>query len=95
MGVELDERVIESSKQLRVWVHDANNALFVARGFVEEIATVIKEEEYRSPDFDRDDFMQMIEKVSKGLNRAEEQIRNLSVFARKDIFEMAGVKKPE
>ncbi len=95
MGLELDERVIESSKQLRVWVHDANNALFVARGFMEEISTVIKEEEYRSPDFDRDDFVQMLEKVAKGLNRAEEQIRNVGVFARKDLFEMAGVKKPD
>jgi hypothetical protein len=93
--VELDERVIESSKKLRVWVHEANNALFVARGFMEEIGTVIKEEEYRSPDFDRDDLVQMFEKVSKGLMRAEEQIRNVGTFARKDIFEMADVKKPD
>ncbi len=90
-----DERVVEASKKLRAWIHDANNALFVARGFVDEISFVIKGEEYLAADFDKADFLQMLEKIGRGLVRAEENVRNIGGFARDEMFEISGVKKPE
>lgn len=95
MTVENEVLVLEASKQLRGWIHDANNALCVARGFVDELSFVVKGEEYLAPNFDKEDFAQMLEKVNRGLLRAEENVRNIGGFARNDIFTISGVKKPE
>jgi hypothetical protein len=85
----------EFSRQARKLVHDANNALFVAKGFAEEIGYVVKDEEYLKPDFRREELVEMIQKVIGNLDKVGEYLKTLGKCAREDVFAAAGSKNPE
>jgi hypothetical protein len=87
--------LVEASKKARQIVHDANNSLFVAKGFVEEIGFVMKNEEYLRPDFNKEEFSLMLNKVVANLDKMGAQLKLLGKFARDDVFEAVGVKNPD
>jgi hypothetical protein len=95
MEINNVEAFVEASKKARVVVHDANNALFVAKGFVEEIGFVIKDEEYLKPGFNKEELVSMLNKVVANMDKIGTHLKQLGKFAREDVFDSLGVKNPD
>jgi hypothetical protein len=82
-------------EKARKSVHDANNSLFVAQGFLDEIVLVIKGGEHLKPGFNKEEFLSMLDKVLMNLNKVGLQLKDLGQFARVDHFESLGEKNPD
>jgi hypothetical protein len=75
------------SGHLRENVHDINNALFVTRGFVEELAHEIRGEKFLAPDFDKEGFVDMFEAIVRNVIKLDRCIQGLRDFAKSGIFQ--------
>ena len=80
------------SARLREWIHEVNNALFIARGYIEELQEEITTKSYIEPAFDHENFVEMIETVARSVTRIDANLTKLRNYAKEDVFEHAGVK---
>lgn len=74
------------SGHLRENVHDINNALFVTKGFVEELAHEIHSDGFMGPEFDREGFRDMFEAIVRNVAKLDRCIQGLRDFAKAGIF---------
>ncbi len=88
----MQTRLIEASQTARKCVHDANNALFVAKGFTQEIGYIIEGKEYLKPDFNKEDLANMLEKITANIDKIGNHLKALGKFAREDIFEITATQ---
>jgi len=89
------EIVQEISQNLRHWIHDVNNALFVTKGFLEEIEIEIKDKNYIQPDYDHENLADMVETLSRNVLKMEANLQKLRKYAKEDIFANAQLSVPE
>lgn len=95
-GVSKENPLAESgdidkiSQQLREWVHSASDSIFVARGFVEELAQEIRAKDYLKEDFDHESFSRMAEGLLRNIEKIDRNLHNLRRFAKQDIFKAKG-----
>ena len=94
-NVKTSEEVVEMvSVRLREIVHDINNALFVTKGFLEELAEDIKDKKYVQPNFDHENFGDMLATVTRNADKIDANLNILRKFAKEEIFDKSGVPKP-
>ncbi|MEY3902539.1 MAG: hypothetical protein RL189_1845 [Pseudomonadota bacterium] len=90
-----DSRCVgQISHRLREWIHEVNNALFITKGFIEEIEADAKSRSYLKPHFDHDNFLEMIETVVRSVDRLDRNVQKLRKYAREDLFVENGVERP-
>lgn len=90
-----DSRCVgQISHRLREWIHEVNNALFITKGFIEEIEADAKSRSYLKPHFDHDNFLEMIETVVRSVDRLDRNVQKLRKYAREDLFVESGVERP-
>jgi nitrogen fixation/metabolism regulation signal transduction histidine kinase len=79
------------SVHLREWIHEVNNALFVTKGFLEEIQADVQDRNYESGDFDHDNFNDMLKTIVRNVERIDQNLQKLRKYAKQDLFEISGV----
>jgi hypothetical protein len=84
------EKIRSISDKLRDWIHDVNNALFVTKGFMEEVCTEVQDRQYLNEEFDHDSFWEMLQTIVKNLDRLEGSVQSLRKYARDDIYKDLG-----
>lgn len=89
-----EEIVNMVSLHLRELIHDVNNALFVAKGFLEELNEDTQGKRYVDPAFDHENFSDMISTISRNIDKIDKNIVKLRVFAKEEIFNKTGMPKP-
>lgn len=82
------------SQRLREWIHEVNNALFITKGFLEEIESDSKTRAYMKPHFDHENFVDMIDTVLRSVDRIDRNVQKLRKYAREDLFHESGVPRP-
>jgi hypothetical protein len=82
------------SVQLRELVHDINNALFVAKGFLEELNEDTREKRYLDPQFDHENFFDMVTTITRNVEKIDQILIKLRKFSKEEIFDKTGVPKP-
>ncbi len=92
--METSENIVKIvSTQLREIVHDMNNALFVTKGFLEELSEDVKSKKYTENGFDHENFADMIDTIIRNVDKFDVNLGKLRKFAKEDIFEKSGVAK--
>ncbi|MEN9528154.1 MAG: hypothetical protein RI932_27 [Pseudomonadota bacterium] len=94
MTQESRQAVGQISIRLREWIHEVNNALFITKGFLEEIEADAKTRAYLKPHFDHDNFNEMIETVVRSVDRLDRSVQKLRRYAREEVFRETGVDAP-
>jgi hypothetical protein len=89
-----DEIVKWVHLHLRKWVHDSNNALFIAKGFLEETMDELGERKAIQNDEENQKMLDSLAAVNRAMVRLEDQVGKLRAFAKEEIFEHTGVAKP-
>jgi hypothetical protein len=82
------------SHRLREWIHEVNNALFITKGFLEEIEADSKSRAYLKPHFDHENFLEMIETVVRSVDRIDRNVQKLRKYAKEDVFSENGLERP-
>ena len=88
-----EEIVNMVSVRLREIAHDINNALFVTKGFLDELTDDVKSKKYLEANYDHENFGDMLATVIRNTNKIELNLDKLRKFAKEDIFENSGVPK--
>ena len=83
------------SVRLREMIHDINNALFVTKGFLEELSEDITNKQYMKPDFDHENFSDMITTINRNVEKIDQNLVKLRKFAKEEVFEKSGVSKTD
>lgn len=94
MSQEPQEAVGQISNRLREWIHEVNNALFITKGFLEEIESDAKSQAYLKPKFDHDNFCEMIETVVRSVDRLDRSVQKLRKYAKEEVFRESGIERP-
>ena len=94
MSQEPQEAVGQISIRLREWIHEVNNALFITKGFLEEIESDAKSRSYLKANFDHDNFCEMIETVVRSVDRLDSNVQKLRRYAKDEVFRETGVERP-
>lgn len=90
----MDAAVLMVSARLREWIHEVNNALFITKGFLEEISGEVGEKNYLQDSFDHENFLDMLQTVSRSVDRIDLNLQKLRKFAKEELFDSTGVKRP-
>lgn len=88
-----EEIVILVSHRLREVIHDMNNALFVTKGFIEELSDDIKAKKYLEANYDHENIADMIATIARNAEKVDLNLNKLRKFAKEEIFEKTGVPK--
>lgn len=88
-----ENTVLMVSSRLREWIHEVNNALFITKGFLEEVQTEVQDKNYLRTGFDHENFVDMLQTVFRNVERIDQNLQKLRKFAKDDIFDQSGVKK--
>lgn len=94
MSQEPIQAVGQISLRLREWIHEVNNALFITKGFLEEIESDTKSKAYLKPHFDHENFREMVDTVARSVERLDRSVQKLRKYAREEVFSEAGVQPP-
>lgn len=94
MSQDSNVAVGQISHRLREWIHEVNNALFITKGFLEEIEADAKSRTYLKPNFDHDNFLEMIETVVRSVDRIDKNVQKLRKYAKEEVFVQSGVDRP-
>ncbi|MEY2987758.1 MAG: hypothetical protein RJB13_1279 [Pseudomonadota bacterium] len=94
MSQEPVQAVGQISLRLREWIHEVNNALFITKGFLEEIEADTKTRAYLKPHFDHENFRDMVDTVARSVDRLDRSVQKLRKYAREEVFNEAGVEPP-
>ena len=89
-----ENAVLMVSARLREWIHEVNNALFITKGFLEEISGEVEEKNYLQDSFDHENFIDMLQTVGRSVERIDQNLQKLRRFAKEEIFDTTGVKRP-
>lgn len=95
MGESTETAVLMVSSRLREWIHDVNNALFIAKEYLEEIQSEVTSGNVRNPQFDHEAFADLVSTVARNVGRIEQNLQQLRMYAKEELFEQAGVEKPK
>ena len=79
---------------LRKWCHDANNALFVAIGLLEEMIEDLSDQIRVPPLPETEKNRETASAVLRAVSRLENQVSTLRHFAKDEVFEHKGLAKP-
>jgi hypothetical protein len=79
---------------LRKWCHDSNNALFVAKGFMEEMVEDLTDQQNASPAIETEKNLDTAAAVLRALTKLEDQVQKMRLFAKDELFDHTGVAKP-
>ena len=90
----VDGAVLMVSGRLREWIHEVNNALFITKGFLEEISGEVEEKNYLQDSFDHENFVDMLQTVGRSVERIDMNLQKLRRFAKEEIFDATGVTRP-
>jgi hypothetical protein len=90
----MEEAVLMVSSRLREWIHEVNNALFITKGFLEEISGEVEEKNYLQDSFDHENFIDMLQTVGRSVERIDQNLQKLRRFAKEEIFDGTGVTRP-
>jgi hypothetical protein len=90
----LESTVVMVSARLREWIHEVNNALFITKGFLEEVSGEVEEKTYLQDAFDHENFLDMLHTVNRSVERIDLNLQKLRKFAKEEIFDESGVKRP-
>ncbi len=82
------------SLHLRELIHDINNALFVTKGFLEELNEDTQNKRYMDPSFDHENFQDMVSTINRNIEKIDTNLIKLRKFAKEEIFDKTGVPKP-
>lgn len=82
------------STRLREIIHDMNNALFVTKGFIEELSDDVKAKKYLESNYDHENISDMVATISRNAEKIDMNLNKLRKFAKEEIFEKSGVAKP-
>jgi len=82
------------SLHLRELIHDVNNALFVAKAFLEELNEDTQGKKYMDPGFDHENFSDMVTTINRNIEKIDNNLVKLRKFAKEDIFDKTGVARP-
>ena len=82
----LKGNVVRISSHLREAVHDINNSLFVAKGFMEELRSDVLHETFLSEDYDLKTFKGMFEAVARNIEKLDHSVQSIRDFAKQGIF---------
>lgn len=92
--METSENIVKMvSTRLREVVHDMNNALFVTKGFLEELVEDIKSRRYTEDNFDHENLSDMIETITRNIDKVDQNLNKIRKFAKEEIFEKTGVSR--
>jgi uncharacterized protein YwgA len=94
MNQDSNFAVGQVSNRLREWIHEVNNALFITKGFLEEIEADAKSRSYLKANFDHENFLEMIETVVRSVDRLDRNVQKLRKYAKEDVFSESGVERP-
>ena len=86
--------IVAISTRLREWIHDTNNALFVTKGFLEEVLAEVEERAYAREEFDNENFLDMLQTVIRNVERLDQNLQKLRKYAKEDLFEHTGIQRP-
>ena len=86
--------VLMVSSRLREWIHEVNNALFITKGFLEEISGEVEEKTYLQDSFDHENLVDMLQTVTRSVERIDANLQKLRRFAKEEVFELTGIQKP-
>lgn len=90
-----EEVVNMVSQRLREIIHDMNNALFVTKGFLEELSDDIKAKKYLQSNYDHENIADMITTIARNAQKVDENLSKLRKFAKEEIFEKSGLQKKD
>jgi hypothetical protein len=93
-NVRADEVVNMVSNRLREIIHDMNNALFVTKGFIEELAEDVNSKKYLESNYDHENMADMLSTIFRNADKVDQNLNKLRKFAKDEIFELTGVTKP-
>lgn len=93
MVQESQQEVGQISVRLREWIHEVNNALFITKGFLEEIEADAKTRAYLKPHFDHDNYVEMIQTVVRSVERLDHNVQKLRRYAREELFRESGTTR--
>ena len=79
---------------LRKWCHDSSNALFIAKGFLEEVLDDLNQRKTESKDEEVNKTLDSLAAVVRAMTRLEDQVLKLRYFAKDEIFDHTGVTRP-
>jgi signal transduction histidine kinase len=94
MSQESVQAVGQISLRLREWIHEVNNALFITKGFLEEIESDTNSRAYLKPHFDHENYRDMVETVVRSVERLDRSVQKLRKYAREEVFVESGVESP-
>ena len=81
------------SDRLREIVHDMNNALFITKGFIEELSEEVKEKKYLETNYDHENIADMVSIIARNADKVDENLTKLRKFSKEDIFDETGVTR--
>jgi hypothetical protein len=90
-----DEVVTWVHLHLRKWCHDANNALFIAKGYLEEVLDERAAAEVQPAATGDLNSAEALSAVIRAMARLEDQVLKLRHFAKDEIFDHTGLPKPK
>ncbi len=82
------------SKRLREIIHDMNNALFVTKGFIEELNEDVKGKKYLEANYDHENIADMVATIARNADKVDQNLNKLRKFAKEEIFDKSGVERP-
>lgn len=82
------------SAHLREWIHEVNNALFVTKGFLEEIQIDIQDRTYLDQNYDHENLSDMLKTIVRNVEKMDQNLQKLRKFAKQEIFEISGQNPP-
>ena len=82
------------SLHLRELIHDVNNSIFVAKGFLDELAEETHGKRYLDPNFDHENFSDLVATINRNIDKIDQNFEKLKKFAKEEIFDKTGVQKP-
>ncbi len=94
MSENTEALVRDISAHLREWIHDVNNALFVTKGFLEEIQVDIEERAYEDERYDHENLADMIRTITRNVERIDQNLQKLRKYAKQELFENTGTTLP-
>ncbi|MES2614509.1 MAG: hypothetical protein V4591_03740 [Bdellovibrionota bacterium] len=85
------------STRLREIIHDMNNALFVTKGFLEELSDDVKARKYLETNYDHESMADMVATIVRNAEKVDQNLNKLRKFAKEEIFESLKIpiKTPE
>lgn len=74
---------INANQKVREWLHSASNALFIARGFLEELECEVHES--NNATIDSQNVLKTLQAVLRNVDKIDSSLQNLRQFAKQEL----------